>query len=58
MTISTYTCYWLLLSIHRWLMVKTLFYTGARVGEFVNIKAADLHPQLRADLVLRLNVKL
>ena len=28
------------------LMVKTLFYTGARVGEFVNIKAADLHLDL------------
>ena len=25
------------------LMVKTLFYTGARVGEFVNLKVADLH---------------
>ncbi len=28
------------------LMVKMLFYTGARVSEFVNIKAADLHLDL------------
>lgn len=25
------------------LMVKTLFYTGARVSEFVNIRVTDLH---------------
>lgn len=28
------------------LMVKTLFYTGARVSEFINIKVADLHLDL------------
>lgn len=28
------------------LMVKTLFYTGARVSEFVHIQASDLYPSL------------
>jgi len=28
------------------LMIKTLFYTGARVGEFIHIKVEDLHLDL------------
>ena len=40
------------------LMVKTLFYTGARVSEFVNITVKDLHLGLQPPQVYLANAKM